>query len=65
MTTCASLLVSGWKLIYQWWAHVLMLCKSLLLWITVTFGSVTFENNDVSSAKFFGFEVRLSGRSLI
>ena len=41
-----------------------MLCKSLLIWFAVTFRSVAVENNDVSSASNFGFETRLSGRSL-
>ena len=42
-----------------------MLYKSLLIWSAITFGSVTVENNDVSSANNFGFETGLSGRSLI
>ena len=41
-----------------------MLCKSLLIWFAATFGSVAVENNDVSLASDFGFETRLSGRSL-
>ena len=39
-----------------------MLCKSQLNWFVVEFATV--ENNDLSSAKNFGFEVRLSNRKL-
>ena len=42
-----------------------MLYKSLMSLFAVIFGSaVTVENNDVSLANNFGFETRLSGRSL-
>ena len=41
-----------------------MLHKSLMILFAVIFGSVTVENNDVSLANNFGFETRLSGRSL-
>ena len=42
-----------------------MLCKSLLIKFAVISGSITVENNDVSSANNFQYEVRLSSRSLI
>ena len=65
MTCCASLVVSELKFIFHWWARVLMSSKSLLIWFALAYGSVTVENNDLSSANNFGFEVRLSARSLI
>ena len=43
-----------------------MLRKSLLIQFAIALGSVVVENNEVnSSGNNFGFEVTLSGRSLI
>ena len=57
-TSCAWLLGSKLKLSLHRKAHLLMLCKSLLIWFAVAFASVTAENNGISSASSFGFEVR-------
>ena len=37
MTSCACLLVSGLKFIFHWWAHVLILFKSLLIYDYLVF----------------------------
>ena len=60
MTSCASLLITSNKIKTYFWkvSSELMLCKPLLIWIAVLFGSVTLENNEALSVNNFGFEVR-------
>ena len=63
--SCACLLWSRLKLIFHWKAHSLTFFKSSFNSFTEVFTSWKTENNDVSSAKCFALEVKLSDKSFV
>ena len=49
-TSFAIFVVSGLKDIFQWWAYLLILSRSLFGFFVVSLTSLTTENRDVLSA---------------
>ena len=56
---------SGLKLIFHWYAQLLMLTKSLFNSFAVVFALWTIENNEVSSANNLAVDEKPSARSFI
>ena len=65
ITSWACLLGSGLKLIFHWYAQLLIFTKSSFNSFLVLLLSRITENNDVSSANNLAFDERPFGRSLI
>ena len=57
--------MSGFKLIFHWWAHFVILTKLLLKLCVASLILYTVENKDVSPAYNYGLQWRPSDKSLI
>ena len=64
-TSFAIFVVSGLKDIFQWWAYLLILSRSLFSFFVVSLTSLTTEDRDVLSANSLSEQDTSEERSFI